>query len=618
MKTSRRVAALVMALLMAAPLSALASEVDVAVVDVTSPTGSVELSPGATGNITINLRVIGNQAGTATFEVYRNWTLAGGTFVGSNAQEFTVPPRSAGAPATTFSTTGTVSVATGHASGVFTLSVGVFGFTNSNSTGAKLDGSNPGSYEVTVTETSDPCSGAAAPAAPVISPDATAPSGSNGWWTSIPTISASTSTSGATLTYATEVNGGAKSTYSATAPTLGQGETIVYAKATSATCDLTSESTATYRVDTIAPTVTPASVVDTTWRNISLAQTFTSSDNTNGSGLADSSDASFTLTASVESANATTPTVVSRTVYDVAGNSTTRSVSALIDLTPPSLSASISPAAAGTGWYNISTGAPTVSFICSDALSGLPGADPCPSHTFTEGANQSFSRTVFDNAGNESASAGVSGVNVDLTAPVLTVPAGLTVGTNSASGAVVNYASQVSATDNFDTSVSIICSPASGSTFPAKQTTTVSCTATDDAGNTDTETFNVTVDLYTAVFKAPLDGQPVVNGAKLGRVVPVKVEVFKNDVEDETGPVTIAVKTYNSTTGGYTDAVETYAPAGSANTGRNFRWDATGGFWVYNLDTANNSLGLSVNVTYEIQAHLDGQLAGGVLLKISK
>jgi len=87
------------------------SSVDVAVVDVTAPTGSVTLAPGESGPITINMTVTGNQVGTATFKVNRDWSLSGGTFTGSNPHTFTVPPRAAQDPPTTFSTTGTVTVA---------------------------------------------------------------------------------------------------------------------------------------------------------------------------------------------------------------------------------------------------------------------------------------------------------------------------------------------------------------------------------------------------------------------------------------------------------------------------------------------------------------------------
>jgi hypothetical protein len=150
------VAALTALFTLGAAALAYASDINVAVVDTTAPTGSVTLAPGGNGSITINMSVTGNQAGTATFEVNRNWSLSGGAFTGSNPQEFTVAPRSGGDPATTFSTTGTVSVAAGQADGTFTLAVGAFDITNSNATGAKLAAGTSSNYQVTVEAPSGP------------------------------------------------------------------------------------------------------------------------------------------------------------------------------------------------------------------------------------------------------------------------------------------------------------------------------------------------------------------------------------------------------------------------------------------------------------------------------
>ena len=55
----------------------------------------------------------------------------------------------------------------------------------------------------------------------------------------------------------------------------------------------------------------------------------------------------------------------------------------------------------------------------------------------------------------------------------------------------------VTATDAVDGDVDIECAPASGATFPLG-TTTVDCTATDNAGNTATGSFAVTVEDTTA------------------------------------------------------------------------------------------------------------------------
>jgi hypothetical protein len=78
----------------------------------------------------------------------------------------------------------------------------------------------------------------------------------------------------------------------------------------------------------------------------------------------------------------------------------------------------------------------------------------------------------------------------DTTPPVVTVPVGLTTDATASVGAVLSYAA--SATDDVDGAVPISCSPPSGSTFPIG-TTTVTCTATDAAGNGASATFDVYV-----------------------------------------------------------------------------------------------------------------------------
>jgi hypothetical protein len=78
----------------------------------------------------------------------------------------------------------------------------------------------------------------------------------------------------------------------------------------------------------------------------------------------------------------------------------------------------------------------------------------------------------------------------DLVPPVLTVPSGVKVNATGPSGARVTYS--VSATDNVDPQPSVNCRPPSGSTFRIG-TTTVTCTATDNADNTATKAFPVVV-----------------------------------------------------------------------------------------------------------------------------
>src|ERR1051325_8154212 len=78
----------------------------------------------------------------------------------------------------------------------------------------------------------------------------------------------------------------------------------------------------------------------------------------------------------------------------------------------------------------------------------------------------------------------------DKTPPSIIVPNPMTAEATTPSGAIVSY--QVTATDNVDGTITAVSNPPSGSIFPIG-TTTVTCSATDKAGNTAKVTFTVTV-----------------------------------------------------------------------------------------------------------------------------
>lgn len=78
----------------------------------------------------------------------------------------------------------------------------------------------------------------------------------------------------------------------------------------------------------------------------------------------------------------------------------------------------------------------------------------------------------------------------DVTAPMLTLPASTTVDATSPQGAGVTFTAL--AADDVDPSVTAVCSPPSGTTFPIG-TTTVQCSATDAAGNTSAGWFVIVV-----------------------------------------------------------------------------------------------------------------------------
>jgi hypothetical protein len=110
---------------------------------------------------------------------------------------------------------------------------------------------------------------------------------------------------------------------------------------------------------------------------------------------------------------------------------------------------------------------------------------------------------------------GAAALNVNFTAdgtgPVITVPANISVPATSAAGAAVTYAA--SATDAVDGARTVTCTPPSGSTFPAAQTTTVTCVSADKLGNASNATFTVTVgpwDTTPPVITATIS--PAANG----------------------------------------------------------------------------------------------------------
>lgn len=88
--------------------------------------------------------------------------------------------------------------------------------------------------------------------------------------------------------------------------------------------------------------------------------------------------------------------------------------------------------------------------------------------------------------------------------PDLTLPADLSLETTDPTGATVNYSA--SATDNIDGSVTVTCTPPSGSFFPIG-ITTVTCEATDTAGNIATESFDVEVTLTESSEEETSEGE---------------------------------------------------------------------------------------------------------------
>jgi hypothetical protein len=159
----------------------------------------------------------------------------------------------------------------------------------------------------------------------------------------------------------------------------------------------------------------------------------------------------------------------------------------VVDTTPPALTLPDDKTVEATGPNGAQV---NYSASASDLVDGsvTPTCSPASGSTFALGTT-TVHCAATDAAGNQ-ATGSFDVTVVDTTPPALTLPDDKTVEATGPNGAQVNYSA--SASDLVDGNVPVTCLPASGSTF-ALGPTTVNCSATDNAGNTGTGSFKVTV-----------------------------------------------------------------------------------------------------------------------------
>lgn len=279
---------------------------------------------------------------------------------------------------------------------------------------------------------------------------------------------------------------------------------------------LTASAAETYGiVDTIAPVITfinntPAANSNG-WHNSDVTVNWSCSDS--GSGVV-STGISQIVGGEGSNQSAT------GTCEDHAGNITSDTQSGInIDKTAPTASASAAPAPNGNGWNNSNV---TVSFSGSDGLSGV---DSCsgPIVLSSEGASQSASGSCTDLAGN-SASASATGINIDKTAPVVTV-------TGVANGASYILGSVPAAGCSTTDALSGVATTASLSQSggPVGAATATCSGASDIAGNFSTaSTASYSVIYSWSGFLKPVDNLPTLNLVKAGSAIPVKFSLAGN------------------------------------------------------------------------------------------
>jgi len=138
------------------------------------------------------------------------------------------------------------------------------------------------------------------------------------------------------------------------------------------------------------------------WNNSDVTVTFTCADAQTGIA---SCTAPVTVSADVAAKT------ISGTATDRAGNTATTSVTVSLDKTAPSIAAVVPPTS--TGWYNAPV---TVTFSCSDALSGMASCSP-PAVVSAEGASQAVVGVATDRAGNSATT--TARVSIDTTPPTI-------------------------------------------------------------------------------------------------------------------------------------------------------------------------------------------------------
>ena len=220
---------------------------------------------------------------------------------------------------------------------------------------------------------------------------------------------------------------------------------------------------------------------------VSAGPTCTASASINN-GSSDPEGGPLTITQSPAGPYALGTTSVLLTVVDNKGASSqcTANVT-VVDTTPPSITCppniTVSTAANQCSAV-VSYAAPSVADNCSTPT---VVSSPASGSTFPKGTT-TVTATATDAAGNTATCSFTVTVN-DTQPPVITCPANITAVTpNGASTVIVTYAAPT-ASDNCP-GVTVVCSPASGSSVPLG-VTTVTCTATDTSGNTATCSFAV-------------------------------------------------------------------------------------------------------------------------------
>jgi len=337
-----------------------------------------------------------------------------------------------------------------------------------------------------------------------------------------------------------------------------------------------------FKIDLKAPVVN-CGAADSIWHNANQSVTCTATDA--GSGLANSADASFTLSTSVaggtETDDAWTGT---RAVLDAVGNSATAGPVGpfKIDKKAPVVSCG----AADTAWHATDQ---SVSCTATDGGSGPASQSVTLSTSVAAGTETdnayTNSQSVSDNVGNSATAGPVGPFKIDKKAPGITIttpPNGTTYLLNEV------VAASYSCSDG-GSGVATCSGPvANGANINTASVGSKSFTvnASDNVGNASSSTNNYSVIYKWSGFFQPVDNDKL-NSVKAGSAIPVKFSLSGNQglgIFAAGYPRTITI---NCATGEPEDAIEETVNAG----GSSLNYDPAADQYIYVWKTVKTWVG---------------------------
>ncbi len=275
-------------------------------------------------------------------------------------------------------------------------------------------------------------------------------------------------------------------------------------------------------IDKTAPTISAAATTNPNangWYKSDVTVHFTCADNLAGVTNCPADQVLSSEGAAVAS--------TAQTITDLAGNSSAASnvVTVKLDKSAPTISAAATTQPNANGWYKSDV---TVHFTCVDALSGL-ATNACPADQVlsSEGAAvASTAQTVSDLAGNQSAASNVVTVQLDKTAPVVTITGVSNNGSYTLASVPTAGCSTTDALSGVATQATL---NVTGGNPDGTGSFTATCSgATNKAGNTGSASATYSVGYNWTGFFQPVDNLPVVNTVNAGQAIPIKFSLGGN------------------------------------------------------------------------------------------